>query len=124
MTSTLGQHDDAVRRFADACRAGDIAGLLGALDTDACAVCDAGGLLPAAPALARGAAEVAELAAVLLGGQPGAVLTTEAVNGRAGLALRRDGRAVSVVGIETAGPKVSMLWIVVNPAKLGGWHRC
>jgi len=28
-----------------------------------------------------------------------------------------------VVGAETAGSKVTALWIVLNPAKLGGWHR-
>jgi hypothetical protein len=35
----------------------------------------------------------------------------------------RTGRAVAVAGIGTANGKVSMLWIVLNPAKLGGWHR-
>jgi hypothetical protein len=124
MTTELDRHDDAVRRFAEACLTGDTTELLGALDTEAIALCDSGGLAPAAPGLVQGAREVAELVWVLLRRQEDAVLTIEAVNGRAGLALRCDGRAISVISIEEAGRKVSTLWIVLNPAKLGGWHRC
>jgi RNA polymerase sigma-70 factor (ECF subfamily) len=123
MTTTLDQHDDVVRRFAAACRRGNTAELRGALDTDAVAVCDGGGRVPAATGPVHGAHDVAELVAVLLCGQAGAELTIEAVNGRAGLAVRRADRAIAVVGVGTAGGKVSMLWIVLNPAKLGGWHR-
>jgi hypothetical protein len=28
-----------------------------------------------------------------------------------------------VVGVTVAGTKVAILWIVLNPAKLHGWHR-
>jgi hypothetical protein len=124
MTAMLDRHDDVVRRFADACKIGDIAALQGALDDNAVAVCDGGGMVPAALGPVRGPLDVAELVAVLLCGRPpDAELTTEAVNGRTGLAVRRAGRAVAVVGVETAGIKVRVLWIVLNPAKLGGWHR-
>jgi RNA polymerase sigma-70 factor (ECF subfamily) len=123
MTAMLDRHDDVVRRFADACKTGDIAALQGALDDEAVAVCDGGGLVPAALGPVHGPLDIAELVAALLCGQPDAELTTEAVNGRTGLAVRRAGRAVSVVGVETAGIKVRVLWIVLNPAKLGGWHR-
>jgi RNA polymerase sigma-70 factor (ECF subfamily) len=123
MTTMLDRHDDAVRRFAQACRRGDTGELRGALDTDAVALCDGGGRVPAALGPVNGAHDVAELVAVLLVRQPGAELTIEAVNGRAGLAVRRAGRALAVVGVGTAGGKVSMLWIVLNPAKLDGWHR-
>jgi hypothetical protein len=123
MTATLDRHDDVVRRFAETCQTGDITALRGALDADAIAVCDSGGLVPAAIGPVRGAQDVAELVAVLLCGQQDAELTIEAVNGRTGLAVRRAGRAVAVVGVQTAGSKVRGLWIVLNPAKLGGWHR-
>jgi hypothetical protein len=122
MTAMLDRHDDVVRRFAEACQCGDIAALRDALDADATAVCDGGGVVPAALGPIRGALDVARLAAVLLGGQPDAKLTIEAVNGRTGLALRRAGHAVAVVGIGTAGCKITAVWIVLNPAKLGGWH--
>ncbi|MGW3811194.1 siderophore-interacting protein [Micromonospora sp. NPDC005113] len=119
----FNRHDDVVRRFAEACRLGDIAALGAALDADAIAVCDGGGLLPAAMSPIHGAEDVAQMAAVLLSGQPDAELTIEAVNGRAGLALRRSGQAIAVVGVKTADARVAVLWIVLNPAKLSGWHR-
>jgi hypothetical protein len=117
------RHDEVVRRFAEACQAGDVAALGSVLDSDAIAVCDGGGLVPAALGPVHGAEDVAQLVEVLLCGQPDAELTVEAVNGRAGLALRRAGRAVAVVGVTVADTEVTVLWIVVNPAKLGSWHR-
>jgi RNA polymerase sigma-70 factor (ECF subfamily) len=119
----LDRHDDVVRRFTEACLLGDIAALRAALDADAVAVCDGGGLVPAAMGSIHGAEDVARLVAVLLCGQPDTELTIEAVNGRAGLALRRAGRAIAVVGVQATDTKVTVLWIVLNPAKLRGWHR-
>ena len=118
-----GQCDDVVRRFAEACELVDIVALRAALDADATAVCDGGGLVPAALGPVHGAEDVAQLAAVLLGRQPDVELTTEAVNGRAGLALRRAGQAIAVVSVTVVDAKVGVLWIVLNPAKLHGWHR-
>jgi RNA polymerase sigma-70 factor (ECF subfamily) len=109
--------------FAEACRQGDIAAVRAVLHADAVAVCDGGGLVPAEMGDVRGAQDVAHLVATVLCGQPGAELTIEAVNGCAGLALRRAGRAIAVVGVEAADAKVTALWVVLNPAKLHGWHR-
>jgi hypothetical protein len=117
------RHDDVVRRFAEACQLGDIAALRVVLDADATALCDGGGLVPAAIDPIHGEEDVAQLVAVLLCRQPDAELSIEAVNGRAGLALRRAGRAIAVVGVTVVDTKVAVLWIVLNPAKLGGWHR-
>jgi RNA polymerase sigma-70 factor (ECF subfamily) len=116
-------HDDVVRGLAEAWRLGDAAALRAALHAGAVAVCDGGGLVPAAAGPVSGAADVALLLTALLGGEPGAELSIEAVNGRAGLALRRAGRAVAVIGVTVAGAKVAAVWIVLSPAKLGGWHR-
>jgi hypothetical protein len=123
MSAMLDRHDNVVRRFAEACRLGDIAALRDALDADATAMCDGGGVVPAPLGPIHGAQDIAMLVAVLLCGQPGAELTIEAVNGRTGLALRRTGRAIAVVGIGETASKVTAVWIVLNPAKLGGWHR-
>jgi len=119
----LDRHDDVVRNFAQACQAGDIGALRDTLDADATAVCDGGGLVPATIGPIHGAEDVARLVAVLLCGQPDAELTIEAVNGRTGLALRHAGQPVTVVAVGTADSKVAVLWIVLNPAKLGGWHH-
>lgn len=115
----LHRHDAVVGRFADACRRGDIAAVRACLDPDAVAVCDGAG--PVGPV--HGAEDVVELVAVLLCGQPDSRLTIEAVNGRTRLALRRAGRAIAVVGVTVADARIAILWIVLNPAKLRGWHR-
>ncbi|TDP96787.1 hypothetical protein EV186_104775 [Labedaea rhizosphaerae] len=80
-------------------------------------------MVPGPNGTVRGANEVVRLVMALPAGRAGVELTVESVNGRAGLALHRASRAVAVVGAETAGSKVTALWIVLNPAKLGGWHR-
>ncbi|MFI5960188.1 siderophore-interacting protein [Cryptosporangium sp. NPDC051539] len=116
------QHDEIVHRFVWACRTGSGAALRAALDPDAVAICDGGGLLPAALSSVRGADDVADLVELLLCRAPDGELTVEAVNGRAGLALRRAGRAIAVVALASVEARISALWIVLNPAKLRGWH--
>lgn len=115
--------DDVVRRLADACRPTDVAALRAVLADDAVAVCDGGGIVPAPAGPVFGADNVAALVAGLLCGEPGDELIVEAVNGGAGLALRRDGRALAVVAVRTAYGRVFSMWIVLNPAKLSAWHR-
>ncbi|MEV6878686.1 hypothetical protein [Amycolatopsis sp. NPDC051128] len=119
----LDRHDRVIRRLAEACRREDVTALAAVLDVDAVATCDGGGLVPGPAGPAHGAADVARLVVTWLCGRAGAELTVESVNSRAGLALRRGSRAVAVVAAETAGAKVTALWIVLNPAKLSGWHR-
>jgi hypothetical protein len=114
--------DEVVARFAEACRCGDIAAISAVLDPDAVAVCDSGGTVPA-PGLTSGAESVAQLASSLLGGQLDTDLTLESVNGHRGLALRRAGQAIAVVSITVTGARVAAVWIVLNPAKLSGWHH-
>ncbi|WP_439381100.1 hypothetical protein [Amycolatopsis lexingtonensis] len=123
MRESRDRHDDVVRRFADACRRADVTGLTAVLAADAVATCDAGGHVPGPDGPVHGRAAVARLVVASLCGRAGAELTVESVNGRAGLALRHTSRAVAVVGAETAGSWITTLWIVLNPAKLTGWHR-
>jgi hypothetical protein len=122
-------HDAVVRRLADACRAADAGALRATLAPDCAAVCD-GGVLPAV----QGADDVSELLLALfavdasrragdVAGRLGDELTLESVNGRPGLALRKSGHPVAVVAVTAAGDRVTALWIVLNPAKLTGWHR-
>ncbi len=57
------QCDDVVRRFGEACQLGDIVALRAALDADAIAVCDGGGLaggLPDELCEVQGLAELAD----------------------------------------------------------------
>ena len=114
-------HDDVVRRLAAACHTGDVTAIEAVLDPDAVAVCDSGGRVPAPIRPVRGAAEVARLLGVLL--LPGADLTVESVNGHAGLVLRQTTRAIAVIAVSYDEERAAALWIVLNPAKLSGWHR-
>jgi len=109
--------DDVVRRLAAACHTGDVQAVL---DPDVVAVCDSGGRVPAPILPQSGAAEVAGLLRALL---PGNDLTVAGVNGRAGLVLRRAGRAVAVIAVTCDHDQVTALWVVLNPAKLRAWHR-
>ncbi|MEU4422202.1 siderophore-interacting protein [Actinoplanes sp. NPDC024001] len=108
--------DDVVGRLADACRGRDIDGIRAVLNADAVAVCD--GWTPI-----FGAAHTARLISLLLGVEIGTELTVESVNGAPGLALWCAGRALAVAAVQLRGSRVAVVWIVVDPAKLGGWHR-
>ena len=115
---------DLVLRLAEACAgAGDAAALEALLHAEAVAVCDGGGTVPAALQPVRGSAAVARLAIALLGDRPGTVMTVESVNGRAGLALRRDGTVLAMVAVSAESARITRLWIVLNPAKLRHWNR-
>jgi RNA polymerase sigma-70 factor (ECF subfamily) len=121
--NTHDRRDDLVHGFAEACRTGDIVVLCDILDADVIAVSDSGGQVPAMPGVIHGAQDVARLAAVLLCESGDEELSVQAVNGRAGLAVRRSGRAVAVVGVDGSAAGITALWIVLNPDKLCGWHR-
>jgi hypothetical protein len=111
--------DDVVRRLAVACRTGDIEAIEAVLSPGAVAVCDSGGRVPAPVLPLRRAGEVAGLLQTLL---PGTDLAVESINGRAGLVLRRAGRALAVIAVTCDQDHVTSLWVVLNPAKLQGWN--
>ncbi|HEX6359578.1 hypothetical protein [Actinophytocola sp.] len=121
--ATLAAHEHVARRIAAACETGDIAALAAILTPDAVVVCDGGGKVRAPVRPIQGAPEVAQFVAALLTCGSGAVLAVESVNGRAGLTLRRAGKALAVVSVSIAGTEVTAVWIVLNPDKLHAWHR-
>jgi hypothetical protein len=113
-------HDDVVRRLAEACHAGDVIAIEAVLDPDAVAVCDGGGRVPAPARPVHGAAQVARL---LLAPLRGTELTVESVNGCAALVGRRAGTAVAVIAVGCHEDRATTLWVMLNPAKLRGWHH-
>ena len=112
--------DDVVRRLAAACRTGDVVAIEAVLDPDAVAVCDGGGRVPAPVRPIRGAAQVARLLRDLLRGTD---LTVESANGRSALVARRAGTAVAVIAVGCHEDRATALRVVLNPAKLRGWHH-
>ncbi|BCY09218.1 hypothetical protein L3i22_043060 [Actinoplanes sp. L3-i22] len=109
-----------MHRLAAACRTGDAETIAAVLSPDVVAVCDSGGRVPAPLLPLRGAGEVAWLLRSLL---PGNDLAVQSVNGRAGLVLRRAGRALAVIAVTCVQSQVTAVWVVLNPAKLRAWHR-
>jgi len=94
------------------------------LHSEAAAVCDSAGLVPALTGTFHGAQDVARLITLLWRMVSEVDLTVEAVNGRPGLVLRRAaGQAVAVIAVEANGMDISILWIVLNRDKLSRWHR-
>ncbi|GIF71813.1 siderophore-interacting protein [Asanoa siamensis] len=116
------RHDDVLRGLARACRLGDVAAVRAALDPDAVAVCDSGGLVPAPVHPVHGAAGVARLLTWLTCDQADVEVTVASVNGRAGLALRRGGRAVALVAVTIVETGVLLVWVVLSPPKLRRWQ--
>jgi RNA polymerase sigma-70 factor (ECF subfamily) len=114
----LRRRDRIARRFAAACDAGDTTALTAVLAADAIVVSDGGGKLRAPVHPTHGADAVARFITYLLTGRPRTAVTVGSVNGRTGLVLRREGRAVAVVSVSTAGDEITAVWIVLNPDKL------
>jgi RNA polymerase sigma-70 factor (ECF subfamily) len=120
-------HEDVVRRLAEACLTGDVGAIEAALDPNVLAVCDGGGQVAAPIRPVHGAAQVARLLQILLlrGLLPEAGLTVETVNGRAALVVRRIAAVIAIVAVEGDEgdeERATILWVVLNPAKLRGWQ--
>ncbi|MEU6688220.1 RNA polymerase sigma factor SigJ [Streptomyces sp. NPDC046832] len=120
-TTPEARRADVVRAFRRAWEAQDIDGLIGVLAPDATATGDGGGLVPAALHPVEGAGPVARFFAERARAVPGIVLEECAVNGRPGLAARKDGVTVSVLAFDIAGDRIQHVWAVLNPDKLRPW---
>ncbi|TKK90474.1 hypothetical protein FDA94_05615 [Herbidospora galbida] len=114
------RHDHVSLRFAAACSAGDAPALRAVLAPDVLVVSDGGGKIRAPLGPTHGPDAVARYLSRLVAGIE---VCAEPVNGRTGLVLRQDGRAVAVVSVSVAATDVTAVWIVLNPDKLEGWHR-
>jgi RNA polymerase sigma-70 factor (ECF subfamily) len=113
------EREALLKRFLDAARAGDVAGLVDLLAADAVSYADGGGKVQATPLPIYGAAKVARLwASIPARSEPFTVRFVD-VNGQPGaVALAADGRAIGVLTLEVADGRVRSLWAVVNPDKL------
>ncbi|GAA3055410.1 RNA polymerase sigma factor SigJ [Pseudonocardia yunnanensis] len=115
-------HDAAVRAFAAAARAGDLTGLVTALDPDVVLRSDGGGLVRAALHPVRGSDKVARFLLGALRKNPATdVLELETPDGL-GFALWVEGRVVGVVTLEVAMDRVTDVRMVLNPEKLTLWN--
>ncbi|MGW6128451.1 RNA polymerase sigma-70 factor [Cellulomonas sp. NPDC055163] len=115
------EHEQVVTRLVAALDTGDLDALLAVLAPDVVAVADGGGRVRGAARRPIVGAE--RLARYLVGGMAKAegtlVATVARVNGEAGLRMELDGHLVAVVAFTVADGRVTHVWSVANPDKLG-----
>lgn len=116
-------HTELTDRFVDACRTGDLGGLVSMLAADVVAYTDGGGKVQAARTPVAGRDRVARfLVAISAPERAGVDIGFEHVdvNGRPGILMRdATGAPAAVLSLQVAGGEVQGVHIVINPDKLG-----
>ncbi len=110
-----------VREFRRAWEAKDIRALVGLLDPSAVLVADGGGLVGAVLRPVEGGERIAQYLALMAEKAPGLVLLERTVNGRPGLVARREGVTATVAALDVEDGRITRIWAVRNPEKLGRW---
>lgn len=118
---TPAEHDEVVRAFAAAARAGDLAALITVLDPEVVLRSDGGGLVSAARRPVHGADRVARFLLGALQKNPSAEVLDEQTPDGLGFTLRADGRVIGVVTLEVIAGAVTDVRLVMNPEKLTMW---
>jgi RNA polymerase sigma-70 factor (ECF subfamily) len=114
------QKSDLLERFLKATGSGDLEGLVELLASDIVLHTDGGGKAVAAPNLIRGARNVARGAMGTLKKlvPKNLVFRLAQINGEPGLVSYLDGKAYSVLTLETGAGHIQTIYVVTNPEKL------
>ncbi|MFD7905511.1 RNA polymerase sigma factor SigJ [Kitasatospora sp. NPDC059747] len=112
---------DTVRRLKKAWENKDVAALVAVLDPAAVMTADGGGLVGTVLRPVEGGALIAQYMLAIADKAPGMELLERSVNGAAGLVARRDGVVMTVASFDVADGRVTRIWAVRNPEKLGPW---
>ena len=116
------ERDRVVSAFLDACRGGDLAGLVAVLDPDVTSVADGGTRIRVARRPVVGAETVARYLLGVMAAQrkrladPVAAVGT--VNGRSGIVVRDGGAIAGTIDLCVVDGRVTELFIQVDPDKL------
>lgn len=116
-----GEHDETVRAFAAAARAGDIAGLVAVLDPEVVLRSDGGGVVSAARHPVIGADKVARFLLGAVAKNPLAEVLDQETPDGLGFALWNEGRVFGIATIEVHAGVVTGVHLVMNPHKLTLW---
>ncbi|WP_281882329.1 RNA polymerase sigma factor SigJ [Agromyces rhizosphaerae] len=124
-TATREHHDRVVQAFLAAAGTGDLATLTAVLDPDVVLRADGGGVASAARRPVVGADRVARYLLGLQEKRAHEGLEFDLREGPDGLAVRITvgGAVDSVIVLGVAGERITDLWIMRNPAKLGLWQH-
>ncbi len=111
-----------IRDFKQAWQAGDISALLGLLDPDATFVADGGGIVSAIRHPLEGADLISRFFVGLNRTAADQLdLLERMVNGQPGLVATQDGAVATVFAFEVTDDRISRIWAIRNPVKLGPW---
>ncbi|MGW4439622.1 RNA polymerase sigma factor SigJ [Streptomyces sp. NPDC004596] len=120
---TAAGQAEVVRHVKDAWQTKDIAALVGLLDPAAVMTADGGGMAGAVLRPVEGGARIAQYMAAIADRAPGLELLERSVNGTPGLVARRAGAVLTVASFKVFDGRVTRIWAVRNPQKLGPWER-
>ncbi|SDK26433.1 RNA polymerase sigma-70 factor, ECF subfamily [Nocardioides sp. YR527] len=118
---SIAERADLVRGFKEAWESRDIEALVGLLDPSAVATADGGGLALAFLEPISGAERIADAWMEIAGRAPAVTLQECVVNGQPGLIGQLDGATISVYAFDIADGRITRIWAVRNPEKLGPW---
>jgi len=116
------RHTALVAAFAEAAGTGRLDALVGVLDPDVVLRSDGGGLVSAARRPVRGADDVARFLLGLARKLPSATYEPVRHGDGAGILVRLDGAVSAVVSFATDGVRITDIWMMRNPEKLGSWR--
>jgi RNA polymerase sigma-70 factor, ECF subfamily len=115
---------DLTQRFLTACSGGDVAGLVAILAEDAVAWADGGDRFHAARRPVIGADRIARfVASVVKKWSDSGDVQRAPVNGGVGLVFSLGGRVRAVMTVDARDDRISGVYIIVNPEKLGTKSR-
>ncbi|QBI19296.1 RNA polymerase sigma-70 factor [Egibacter rhizosphaerae] len=120
MEVSTTEQQAVVERLLAALHTGDLQGLLDVLAPDVLAVADGGGLAPAVRHPVTGADRVAHLLTRFTELAPGARLATTWLNGAPAVRIDLDGELHAVVSLVIDDGRITRIYAVNNPQKLGG----
>lgn len=116
------QQRQLVESFLDACRTGDVDGLVRRLDPNAVAISDGGGHVSAARRPIIGADRVARFLTGAFQKWPDLEATLEDAHSETHMVLRRAGEVIGVGTFNVTEDRIKNVWLVLNPDKLATWN--
>ncbi|MFS0866703.1 RNA polymerase sigma factor SigJ [Microbacterium sp. 179-B 1A2 NHS] len=119
---TRRRHDELVAAFAAATATGEIAALVQVLAPDVTLRSDGGGRVSAARRPVAGADAVARFLLGLARKAPDAAYGQVETGDGLSIVIRQGGAVSAVVTLGTDGDRVTDVWIMRNPEKLGAWR--
>ncbi|MFC9502654.1 RNA polymerase sigma factor SigJ [Streptomyces sp. NPDC057002] len=114
---------DVVRHVREAWETKDIAALVGLLDPAAVMTADGGGMVGTVLHPVEGGARIARYMVAIADKAPGLELLERLVNGVPGLVARRAGVVMTVAAFDVSDGRVTRIWAIRNPEKLGPWAQ-